>query len=310
MFKAGQGTAEQNVTQPDDLAELFNWGMSLLWRRYYEENLSKKGFNLRFKVSSDLKAKADGSLGRKEEEKVREAINLVRTLRLGAIGAELFSNKDFGVELVKLMDGKLKEMKADAEATKDSKKMERVEDFYKLKKVMGDELIANLGRSGMSAFFTKYSPSKLGAVADSIDNPYLTPEQQLENTKKILGPFMEGVRQDISKIPNDSFKLAQDVINDTFSARSPSVALMENTKLSLIDQLNKKMNYYNQIRASDEFSAREELQDIRSLQQRIKALEGTIAATPAWNLLEKYAAQTALQKALSKLESAMQASSY
>lgn len=271
-----------------DLATLLSRGISILLEKY-KNDLFKKGLDLDFSVSPNIRANADGSLGPQADRKVREAIKLAGTLRLASMGVEMYSRKDFGKWASDFVNNQIE---------KQSKNMEEKKKIATLVSKL-QPMLANLVSEIMRAFFAKYSSGKFGAVADSIDNPNLTPEQRLQNARVILEPFLRGLKKDIAVIPANTVKLVTAVIANKASSVSPVAALLNNEKLRLISQLNQKLSYYNQIRGSDEFSAREELQDIKALQKQIKALDAKIAATPGWSSVTKSEMEAELQKAVS-----------
>jgi len=97
---------------------------------------------------------------------------------------------------------------------------------------------------------------------------------------------------DLEKFPVEIVRLMTGVL---YVGGSPGGEVITRQQQQLQNELDKKRQYYNQIRASDEFSAREVLREIKSLEKQISMLEVQIVQAPKVTPLTKWAFETFAQ---------------
>jgi len=130
--------------------------------------------------------------------------------------------------------------------------------------------------SAIEQFKLKYA-SALRAAAEGVLNPTKTEAQQLRSAQTELGPLYNQLHIDME---NFVAELVNSISGAVSTGGSPGGEVIKFQQRQLQNELDKKRQYYNQIRVSDEFSAREVLREIKSLEKQIGMLDMQIAQAP------------------------------
>jgi hypothetical protein len=130
--------------------------------------------------------------------------------------------------------------------------------------------------SAIEQFKFKYA-SKLRAAAEGVLNPTKTEAQQLRAAQTELGPLYNQLHVDVE---NFSVELVNSISGAVSTRGSPGGEVLLLQQRQLRNELIRNQQYYNQIRDADEFSAREVLREIKSLEKQIGRLDVQIAQAP------------------------------
>lgn len=263
------------------------------------KELKKLGVDFNFSVDPSLTFSDYAELGPEADKKLREARRVAAGLGKLAIGIDLYKNKNFSGDISNF-----------AKSFLDEKLNEVYKDYPKwaLDKVKEDlsPIIGKIVEEVKNSLLSKYSASAFGAVADSVTNPQKSEAEQLRNARDVMAPFLAQFKKDISRIPfevvNEVLKISKSKPNPVMQVftreTTPSSEgyLIQREKNRVSAELNQQVAYYNQIRASDEFTAREVARDIKSLRNKLSALDKKQKEAAPVSLLQKGAAELFTEK--------------
>jgi hypothetical protein len=249
-----------------------------------DELKARSGVDLDFEISPFLEFSEGKALSTQADKKLREARRVAEGLRMLGMGVEIYKNVDLSKEVMKRAEAYIKNIKG----------IKGIGAEMVLTTLRG--MIEQTTKEIQNSLFSKYSSSTLGSVADEVTNPHKSEVEQLRNARDIMVPFLKQLKTDFKDIPLEIVNRVEGSIRkydwwehapgvgDPKKAPSYDLYLLQRERQRIVAELAKRTSYYNQVRVSDEFEAREVLREVNSLKKQMEVLNRKIAApvTVTW----------------------------